>query len=361
MFGRIVTRLQSMMQGGLRRVAQVIARWTRPSSASLPLSTVADLARSKPQLIAANLLLRQQLVVLNRSVKRPRFTSTDRSLFVVLTSRFQSWKEALLIVKPETILRWHRTGFQLFWKRKSRATSYQPKIPLETITLIKEMATNNRLWGAERIRGELLKVGIKVAKRTVQRYIRQTRPPRPHSQSWATFLRNHATDIWACDFLQVTDVFFRPLFAFFITELGSRRVVHVGVTRSPSDEWVAQQLREATPFGDAPQYLIRDNDAKFGPHFNAIARGTRIEVLRTPIKAPRANLSASDCSAASGANVSTTSCSSARPICGVFFTSTSSISTARGRIKASTNGFQNVRSLQIRCVATARRSVRSPS
>ena len=137
------------------------------------------------------------------------------------------------------------------------------------------MATNNRLWGAERIRGELLKVGIKVAKRTVQRYMRQARPSRPHGQTWATFLHNHANDIWACDFLQVHDVFFRPLFAFFITELGSRRIVHVGVTRSPSDAWVAQQLREATPFGQAPEYLIRDNDAKYGAHFDAVASRKR--------------------------------------------------------------------------------------
>jgi putative transposase len=103
---------------------------------------------------------------------------------------------------------------------------------METITLIKEMAANNRLWGAERIRGELLTVGIKVAKRTIQRYMRPTRLHRPCGQTWATFLRNHARDIWACDFLQVTDPFYRPLFAFFITELGSRRIVHVGVTRA---------------------------------------------------------------------------------------------------------------------------------
>ena len=135
----------------------------------------------------------------------------------------------------------------------------------------------------------MVKVGIKVAKRTVQRYMRQARPPRPHSQTWATFLRNHANAIWACDFLQVTDLCFRPLFAFIITELGSRRIVHVGVTRSPSDAWVAQQLREATPFGHAPTYLIRDNDAKYGQHFEAVAVGSGIEVLRTPIKAPRAN------------------------------------------------------------------------
>jgi hypothetical protein len=111
--------------------------------------------------------------------------------------------------------------------------------------------------GAERIRGELLKVGVKVAKRTVQRSMRQARPPGPKGQTWATFRRNHAHEIWACDFLQVTDIFFRSLFAFVITELGSRRIVHVGITRSPTDTWVAQQLREATPFGDSPKYLIR--------------------------------------------------------------------------------------------------------
>jgi transposase InsO family protein len=267
----------------------VVSRWTKPSSASLPLSTIADLARSKPQLIAENLLLRQQLVVLTRSVKRPRFTSVDRSLFVLFASRLRTWKNALLIVKPETLLRWHRQGFQLFWKQKSRATSCQPKVPLETITLIKNMAANNRLWGAERIQGELLKLNIKVAKRTIQRYMRQARPYAPHGQTWSTFLRNQAKDIWACDFLQVTDVFFRPLFAFVITEVGSRRIVHVGVTRSPSDIWAAQQLREATPFGLGPAYLIRDNDAKYGSHFAAVAVGSGIEVLRTPIKAPRAN------------------------------------------------------------------------
>jgi transposase InsO family protein len=282
-------RVKLIVKRGLRAVGTALSHVTTPSTRAPILGTVADLARSKPQLITETLLLRQQLIVLNRSVKRPHFTRPDRGLLVLLASNLQNWTEALLIVKPDTVLRWHRQGFRLFWKQKSRAASQQPKIPAETISLIKEMATNNRLWGAERIRGGLLKVGIKVAKRTVQRYMRQARPTRPHGQTWATFLRNHATDIWACDFLQVHDVLFRPLFAFFITELDSRRIIHVGVTRSPSDEWVAQQLREATPFGHAPTYLIRDNDAKYGHHFEAVATGSRIKVLRTPIKAPRAN------------------------------------------------------------------------
>jgi putative transposase len=151
------------------------------------------------------------------------------------------------------------------------------------------MAASNRLWGADRIRGELLKVGITVAKRTIQRHMRQTRPSPPREQTWTTFLRNHAKDIWACDFVQLTAAWFRPLFAFVVTELGSRRIVHVGVTRAPMDERVAQQLREATRFGAGPKCLIRDNDAKFGPRFDTIVAGTGIALLRTPIRAPRAN------------------------------------------------------------------------
>jgi transposase InsO family protein len=286
---KILECVQSIVKRGLQALGTTISRLTKPIVHGPALGTVADLTRSKSQLIAENLLLRQQLLILTRSVKQPRFTPTERALFVLLASKVQTWKDALLIVKPETVLRWHREGFRLFWKRKSHARSHEPKIAVETITLIKEMAATNRLWGAERIRGELLKLGIKVAKRTIQRYMRQVHPPRYHGQTWVTFLRNHAQNTWACDFLQLHDLFFRPLFTLFITELGSRRIVHMGVTRSPTDAWVAQQLREATPFGTAPRYLIRDNDAKYGPHFTAVAVRSGIEVLRTPFNAPRAN------------------------------------------------------------------------
>jgi putative transposase len=151
------------------------------------------------------------------------------------------------------------------------------------------MARENRLWGAERIRGELLKLGMIVGKRTIQRHLRGTRPPHPAGQTWATFLRNHGRETWACDFLQLTDVLFRPVFAFFIVELGSRRVVHVGVTRAPTDAWVAQQLREATPDEARPRFLIHDHDAKYGPGFARVAAASGIEVIRTPVRAPRAN------------------------------------------------------------------------
>jgi putative transposase len=208
---------------------------------------------------------------------------------VLLDRKVRTWKQALFIGQPETLLWWHRQGFKLFWKYKSRAASTTPRISQETVALIREMARDNRLWGAERIRGELLKLGIRVCKRTIQKYMRAVRPTRLGGQTWKTFLHNHAKDIWACDFLQVTDLFFRPLFAFFLIELKTRRVIQVGVTRCPTDAWVAQQLREATPYGQAPKYLIRDNDSKFGLCFARVAKTSTIKILKTPVHAPRAN------------------------------------------------------------------------
>lgn len=148
---------------------------------------------------------------------------------------------------------------------------------------------NNRLWGAERIRGELLKLDIRVCKRTIQKYMRHVRFKRPGGQNWATFLQNHAADIWACDFLQITDLFFRSLFVFFIIELNSRKVIYVGVTKAPTDAWVAQQLREATPYGQVPTYLICDNDSKFGPARARVVATSSIKLPKTPYHAPRAN------------------------------------------------------------------------
>lgn len=141
------------------------------------------------------------------------------------------------------------------------------------------MAANNRLWGAHPWRTP--QVRDLVSKRFIQKYMKQIRPNRARGQSWKTFLLNHEAEVWACDFLQVTDLFFRPLFAFFIIELKSRRVIHVNVTISPTDLWAAQQLREATPYGQTPKYLIRDNDRKFGQHFARVATTSDIQVLRT--------------------------------------------------------------------------------
>lgn len=284
-FSRVRQGIRSLCQA----VKHLLRRWTMPDNDAPVLNTALDLTRSRTELVLENALLRQQLIVLNRHTKRPALSWRDRALFVLLASKLRTWKQSLLIVRPDTVLRWHRELFRRIWRRKSRSQSKPGRPPLsdDVVSLIKRMASENHTWGAKRIRGELKKLGIEVAKSTIQRYLRDVRGPLASKQTWATFLRNHASQIWACDFVQTYDAFFRAVFVFVIIELGSRRVVHFAVTRSPTDAWVAQQLRNATPFGEGPRYLIRDNDSKYGPSFARVAAG--IEVLRTPYRAPRAN------------------------------------------------------------------------
>ena len=143
---------------------------------------------------------------------------------------------------------------------------------------------------AERIRGELLKLGIRVSKRTIQRYMRSARRPVAGGQSWATFIENHKDDIWACDCLQLYDLRFMPIFAFFIIELVRRKIIHVSVTRSPSEQWVTQQLRNATANGVGPRFLIRDRDGKFGTAFDRLAKASGVRVLKTAVRAPNMRL-----------------------------------------------------------------------
>jgi putative transposase len=265
-------------------------RWTRPDTESLVVGTLVDATRSKRDLIAENAFLRQQLIVLKRQMPRPSLTPQERGLLVLLASRVRGWKDTLLVVKPDTLTKWHREGFRIYWRRKSKGKSRKPRISPEAIALIQQMALENRTWGAKRIRDELRKLGHQVSKRTVRKYMKQARhdlPPRQSGQTWATFLKNHASETWACDFVQTYDLFFRTIFVFFIIELESRRVVHFGVTRSPSDAWVAQQWRHVTPFGEGPRFLIRDNDDKFGPHFSRVTG--HVEVLKIPVRAPKAN------------------------------------------------------------------------
>jgi len=286
--------LQTLFQQLFVRVIAPIERYFKrclqPTIIHPTLGAVMDVTRSKSELIAENAFLRQQLVILRRQAKRPTLTPLDRGLLVMLASRLRTWRNALLIVKPDTLLSWHRQGFRLFWRHKSKANHCPPRVAPEVIALIHAMALDNRLWGTKRIQDELHKLGFPLAKRTVARYIRQVRPahpPRKPTQTWGTFLKNHAHEVWACDFLQTYDLWFRTLFVFFIIELGSRRVVHFAATYTPTDVWVAQQLREATPFDTRPRFLIRDNDRKYGFEFARAATG--IDVLRTPIRAPKAN------------------------------------------------------------------------
>jgi putative transposase len=224
--------------------------------------------------------------VLNRQIKRPQLTNNERIRLVFLSHFTKFWKQALHIVQPDTLLRWHREMFRKYWRRKSQG---KPKISAETIALIEKMAKENQLWGAERMRGELLKLGIEVSKQTVQRYMPKERKEHSSSQNWATFLKNQAGNTWACDFTVVNDWMFRQWYIFVLMELKTRRIIHTGVTKYPTDGWVAQQLREATPWGKSPKYLIRDRDSKYATHFSAVAVSSGIKELRTPYRTPQAN------------------------------------------------------------------------
>ena len=268
---------------------QRIKHWANPATLSLISGGLSDLTRSRADLIVENALLRQQLIVLNRRVKRPLLTNRDRFRLVLLARCTRFWKQALHIVQPDTLLRWHRDLFRFYWRLKSKSKKPKAKIPPETIALIRKMANENHLWGAERIRGELLKLGIRVCKRTIQKYMPKVRESISSSQTWATFVKNHARDIWACDFTVVYDWLFRPWYVFVVMELKTRRVVHTAITKSPTDEWTAQQLREATPWGKGPKYLLHDRDSKYASHFSAMAAGSGIQELKTPYRTPRAN------------------------------------------------------------------------
>ena len=287
MLASLILHLRSAAGRLFNRVRTAIREATHP----LPVfaGLVADITRSRTELLTENALLRQQLIVASRKVKRPLFKAHERGFVVLLASLLPHWRNALLLVKPETVLRWHCAGFRLFWRWKSKHTkSCSSRVDPEVIALIQRMAAENVLWGAERIRGELLKLGIRVAKRTIQRHMTKVRPPElPRGQTWRTFLKNHT--VWACDFLQTYDVWFGPIFAFFVIDINARRIVHVGVTRSPTAEWTAQQLRNITPFGEGPQFIIRDNDNKFGAQFDRVAKGAGMKVLRTAIQAPLMN------------------------------------------------------------------------
>ncbi len=261
---------------------------TKPATVTLTAGLLSDLPRNKSDLIVENAILRQQLIVLRRQIKRPKLTDSDRIRLLFLAQFSQFWHSALHIVQPDTVLRWHRDLFRWYWKRKSEPRTRKPRIPRKTIDLIKKMALDNPNWGAKKIQGELLKLDIKVHKRTIKKYMRQVKPPKS-GQNWATFLRNHAQTIWACDFTVIHTLLFKPIYIFVIIHHQTRRLVHTAVTTSPTDEWVAQQIREATPWGERPKYLIRDNDDKFGDRFKTILKGTGIKELRTPFEAPRAN------------------------------------------------------------------------
>ena len=227
---------------------------------------LASLFKSRAKLEAENLVLRQQINVLRRwAPKRPHLNNTDRFLFVWLYRWFPSILGAIAIVRPETIIRWHRAGFRVYWRWRSRNRIGRPKVSAELRTLIGEMSGANHLWGAPRIHGELLKLGFEVAQSTVARYMCRSRLP--PSQGWKTFLHNHADGIAAVDLFVLPTIAFRILYCLVIIRHGRRIWLSFGVTESPTAEWISCQITEAFPWDQAPRYLIRDRDTLYGPVF----------------------------------------------------------------------------------------------
>ena len=218
------------------------------------------------RLAIENLALRQQLAVYKQRVKRPRLRPRDRVFWVWLSRFWSNWQSALVIVQPETVVRWHRQGFKLYWCWKSRRRKLgRPPIEREIRDLIRRMSRENLTWGAPRIVSELALLGHSVAQQTVAKYmVRNRKPP---SQTWRTFLDNHVPDIAACDFFTVPTATFRVLYVFIVLRHARRQVVHFNVTTNPSAEWTAQQIVNAFPYEEAPRFLLRDRDGIYGNYF----------------------------------------------------------------------------------------------
>src|SRR5258708_1956178 len=239
--------------------------------------------KTQARLEAEILVLRHQLNVLRRRTpSKPRLTIADRMILVWLYRLFPSVLSAITIIQPDTIIRWHRAGFRHYWRWRSRSRGGRPKLAMEIRRLIWDMSLANRLWGAPRIHGELLKLGIEVSQSTVAKYM--ARSGRGSSQTWKTFLRNHAAGIAAMDFLIVPTVGFRLLFVLVILRHQRRRLISLSVTGSPTAEWIAQQITDAFPWNDAPDHMIRDRDGSYG---HAVTRRLAHMGIRDHPTAPR--------------------------------------------------------------------------
>jgi putative transposase len=246
------------------------------------LGTLRSAVRTHRELALENLALRQQLAVWKARQPRPRLTEVDRMFWVLLSRLWRNWRHSLQVVRPETVVGWHRYGFRRYWAWKSRRRPGRPVISTEVRDLIRQMSRANPLWGAPRIHGELLKLGVTVSQATVSKYM--LRPRRPPSQAWRTFLKNHAKELIALDFFTVPTATFRVLFVLVMLTPSRRRLVHFNVTEHPTAEWTARQLLEACAPEESLRYLIRDRDSVYGERFS---RQTRMLDIREVVIAPR--------------------------------------------------------------------------
>ena len=246
---------------------------------------VHSLMRTRTELAAENLALRQQLAALHRQSKRPRLKKRDRIFWVWFSRLFRNWRAVLVIVQPATVIRWHQQGFKLYWRWKSRAKKPgRPQIWREIRDLVRQMCSENATWGVPRIHSEILLLGYDVSESSVANYMNRDR--KPPSQTWRTFLDNHVRDIVAVDFFTVPTATFRILFTFVVLRHDRRRIVHFNVTAHPTAEWTAQQIIEAFPEDSAPRFLIRDRDGIYGLSFQTRVANMGIEEVPTAPRSP---------------------------------------------------------------------------
>lgn len=263
---------------------QILSRFGQQAfvAARVLLVAVCSVVKTRAALQLENVALRHQIGVLQRGLKRPKLTVADRLIWVAISRLWRDWRSALAIVKPDTVIAWHRTGFRLFWTWKvRRGRPGRPAVAPDVRDLIRRMSRENPLWGAPRIHGELLKLGIEVGETSVSKYMVRAR--KPPSQTWSTFLDNHLKSLVSVDFFVVPTIRFQILYVFVVLAHDRRRILHFAVTAHPTAEWTAQQLREAFPWDTAPRYLLRDRDRIFGPEFVRQVKAMRIkQVLSVP-------------------------------------------------------------------------------
>jgi len=276
------TMAQSRSVAALRTVLRIACDLLRLVSAA---------GRSQAHLAAENLFLRKQLALyVERQVKPRRADDATRIALVALSSLIE-WRRLLTIVKPDTLVRWHRKGFQLFWRWKSRPRG-RPRLRTDLQRLIADMAAANRTWGEERIASELLlKLGICVSPRTVRRYMPRSAAPRggARSQMWSTFVRNHASAVLACDFFVAVTATFRVFYIFVVLEVGTRRILHWNVTDNPTAAWTAQQFRMIVSGEQSHRWVIHDRDSIYSEGVDATMAAMGLTILKTPVRTPQAN------------------------------------------------------------------------
>ncbi len=239
---------------------------------------------SRSAIAAENLALRHQLGILQRSVKRPRLRQLDRILWVWLSLFLENLRSCLIVVKPDTVVRWHRDGFRLYWRWKSRGKPGRPKIDAEIRRLIRRMSRENTTWGSPRIQSELALLGHTLDQSTVAKYM--CRHHKPPSQTWRTFLTNHIGDLAAIDFFVVPTVRFQLLYCLVVLRHDRRRVVHFNVSAHPTARWTGQQIVEAFPFDEAPRFMVRDRDGIYGHDFRERVRHMSIEEVVIAYRSP---------------------------------------------------------------------------